>query len=82
MDQEHKLEVEKVISGQKVPEDCKCYRPGFGVTCRAKDVGLESHLECLEEHPFECTFSVGFGRFFFCRCPLRIYIAKKLGSNL
>jgi hypothetical protein len=44
--------------------------------CSAKDVGLESHLVCLEEHPFECKFAVSFGLRHFCHCTHRVHIAK------
>jgi hypothetical protein len=78
MKQEHKLELEQIIGGLQCPKDFKCYKMGFENLCKAKDVGLESHLECLEEHPFQCKFSVAFGRSYFCHCPLRIFLAKKL----
>jgi hypothetical protein len=46
--------------------------------CKAKDIGLETHIECLEEDSLECQFSVAFGGLYYCHCPLRIYIAKNL----
>ena len=79
MKQEHKRELGQIIgelhSAQKI---FKCYRMGFDDLCKAKDVGLESHLECLEERPFQYKFSVAYGRAYFCRCPLRVFLAKKL----
>jgi hypothetical protein len=78
MKQEHKLELEQIIGGLQCPKDFKCYKMGFENLCKAKDVGLESHLVCLEEHSFECKFSVAFGRSYFCHCPLRVFLTKKL----
>jgi hypothetical protein len=78
MKQEHKRELEQIIDELKCPEDFKCYRMGFDDLCKAKDVGLQSHIECLEERPFQCKFSVAYGRAYFCHCPLRVFIAKKL----
>jgi hypothetical protein len=45
--------------------------------CKARDIGLESFLICLEENSQKCTFSVYFGAVHFCQCPLRAYIANK-----
>jgi hypothetical protein len=36
-------------------------------------------VECLEEKPFICKFAVPFGDSYYCRSPLRVYMAKKLG---
>ena len=71
-------ELKEIIGGMKCPKDFKCYRSGFKNLCKAKDIGIESHLECLEDDPYECNFSISFGYSFVCRCPLRVYIAKEI----
>jgi len=78
MDQNYKKEIEKIIGEMKCPIDFRCYKTGFENLCKAKDIGIESYLECLEKDPQRCKFSVSFGHSYFCHCPLRIYIAKKL----
>jgi hypothetical protein len=83
MEQDIKKEVEEIIGRLQCPKDFKCYRLGFKDLCKAKDTGLKSFLECLEEDPRLCTFSVRIlpmrmGGSYYCECPLRIYIAKKL----
>jgi hypothetical protein len=78
MDEDLKKEIKKIIGDMQCPENFKCCKSGFEAVCKAKDVGLESHLVCLEENPFECPFSVSFGRAYYCHCPLRVYVAKKL----
>ncbi|MES0349630.1 MAG: hypothetical protein ABUK19_02820 [Desulfobacteria bacterium] len=79
MEQAHVQEVEEVMYEIGLPKDFKYYKPGVGFTCKAKDVGMESYIVCLEEHPLECKFSVGFfGDRFYCECPLRVYVAKML----
>ncbi len=78
MEQDHQKEIERIIGQLKCSKDFECYTSGFETLCKAKDVGMESHLQCLEEHPFECKLSVVFGGVHYCSCPLRIYIAKKL----
>ncbi len=78
MEQEQEKELKKVIGSLSCPKDFKCYKQGFKTLCKAKDVGLESLLECLEEHSYECPLSVSFGGLYYCSCPLRVYIAKNL----
>ena len=74
----HKPQIEEIIGGMKCPRDFKCYESGFEDLCKAKDIGLESFSKCLEEDPLECTFAFSFGYSHFCKCPLRVYIAKTL----
>ena len=59
--------------------DVQCYTSPFDVLCKAEDIGIESHVRCLEENSQVCQFSVPFGYAHFCQSPLRIYICKKLG---
>jgi len=78
VEQDHKKQIEEIIGGMKCPRDFKCYKSGFENLCKAKDIGIESFLKCLEENPQECKFSLSFGYSYLCQCPLRIYIVKKL----
>ncbi len=78
MEQEYEKELKEIIGEMKCPKRFKCCWSGFEVLCKAKDVGSESFLECLEEDPSDCTFSISFVNTYLCKCPLRIYIAKKL----
>ena len=80
MEQAHVQGVEEVMHETELPKDFKYYKPGVGFTCKAKDVGMESYLSCLEEHPLECKFSVGFfGERYYCKCAVRVYICKNIG---
>jgi len=47
--------------------------------CKAKDVGAESFLICLDEKALTCKF-ISVKRGYICECPLRIYISKKFGK--
>jgi hypothetical protein len=78
MEQDHKKQIEEIIGKIECPKDFKCYKSGFDNLCLAKDIGIESFLECLERNPQKCKFSFSFGLSYFCQCPLRVYIAKKL----
>ena len=71
-------ELEEIIDGMQCPKDYACYRSGDERLCRARDIGMESILVCLETNTVACKFSVTFGGLNFCQCPLRVYIAKKL----
>jgi len=78
MEQNLEREIEEIIDGMKCPKDFKCYRSGLENLCKARYIGIEAVLECLEENPEECKFSFLFGNVYFCMCPLRNYIFKKL----
>jgi hypothetical protein len=77
MELDYKKELEKVVGDLVCPKDFKCCTEGLENLCKATDVGLESHIECLEQNSFECPFTVPFGGLYYCECPLRVYIAKK-----
>jgi hypothetical protein len=78
MDEGYEKEIEEIIGGMKCPKDFICYKSGFEVLCRAEDVGIGTLVVCLEENPRKCKFSLPRLPLYICKCPLRIYIAKKL----
>jgi hypothetical protein len=79
-DEVTKVEIEEIISGLECPKDFVCCKSGFEVLCKARDIRLESYVVCLEEDGGNCKFSTHFGtrHDWFYKCPLRVYIAKKL----
>ena len=78
MEQIDKKEIEEIIGQMTCPKEFKCYKSGLEVLCKAQDVGIELLLLCLEKNPLQCQFSFRFADRYFCECPLRVYIAKKL----
>lgn len=70
-------EVEEIIARTDCPKDFKCYKSGFDEVCKARDIGLDAFLVCLEDDPPDCTFSLTYGKKYFCQCPVRIEIARK-----
>ncbi len=78
MEPEHRKKIEEIIGAMSCPKDFKCCESDLANVCKAKDIGIESFLECLEEDPRCCKFALSFGDAYLCQCPLRIYIAKKL----
>ncbi len=80
MENEVKKKIEKLMKVLQCPKDFICYKSGLETLCKAKKFGIHSLLECLEENPQECPFSITFKTASFCECPLRIYIRKTLGK--
>jgi hypothetical protein len=80
MDQDIKKKIKEIIGDIKCPREFCCLKTGFDKTCKTKDVGLKDFLECLEEDGPLCQFSVSYGSNYYCSCPLRVYICKKLGK--
>jgi hypothetical protein len=73
--EEHKTEIEKIISGMECAEGFKCYQSGFKNLGHTKDIGIDSFVECLETRTKGCQFS---GMSHLCKCPLRVYLANKM----
>lgn len=79
LEPDQKNELEEIIGEIKCPKDFKCYKSGLKALCQAKDIGVDSLLECLEEDPEGCKFSFAFyGYSYFCQCPVRVYVSKRL----
>ena len=80
MEQSHKQEIEEIISQTACPKNFICYKERFHSLCKAKDVGLDAYVLCLDSNPNGCTFSVRYGYSYYCPCPLRVYVAKHFGK--
>jgi hypothetical protein len=80
MEPDIEKKINEIIEGFACPKGFKCCREGLENLCKAEDVGLQWYLLCLEPHPQECKFSVLVANKYLCECPLRVYIAKKLGK--
>ena len=78
MDEDQRKEIEEILGQMQCPKNFICYESGLETLCRARDIGVEMFLECMEEDPKRCSFSVPLGVASLCQCSLRIYIAKKL----
>jgi len=79
-DASNKKEIEEIMGEVQCPKHFICYESGLDTLCRARDIGLERFLECMEEDPKKCSFSVPLGVASLCQCPHRVYICKKLGK--
>ena len=74
----NRTELQEIIADLSCPKDFQCYKSGFQVLCKARDIGLQTFVECLEEHPCNCTFSFSLYGWNYCRCPVRVYVVKNL----
>lgn len=75
-----KCEIEKIISKMACSKDFRCCKSNFKQLSKVEDVGIESFIKCLENDAWQCEFAFAFGDCYLCKCPLRIYILKKLGK--
>lgn len=60
------------------PKAFECCTEGLENLSRAEDVGMQVIVRCLEPNSGECSFSASFGHSYYCSCPLRVYMCKKL----
>jgi hypothetical protein len=77
MKEADRKKVEEIMAGMKCPHDFKCAEAGFEHLCKAKSIGPDGFLECLDENHASCAFAYSFGEVPLCLCPLRVYMAKK-----
>jgi len=80
MKEEDRRKIEAIIGQLNCQKNFKCATSGFENLCKAKDIGIDTHLQCHDNAPFLCGFSLKVDREYFCSCPLRVYLAKHLGK--
>jgi len=78
MEQDYEKLLRETIGDLECPRGFKCITEGLEKLCEAEELGPDLLVECLEENPSACLFSLHFGNRYYCECPLRIYICKKL----
>lgn len=78
VEEKHKKRIEEIMAEMDCPKDFQCHKNGFERLCKAKDAGMPGYVDCLEENALDCEFRVPFGVDAFCRCGVRVYIAKEL----
>ena len=79
MKEDMEKKAREIVGDLQCPKDFKCCKGGFNNLCKAKDIGMETFLKCLEEKP-RCKFACRIGYSNYCTCPLRIHIIKHLGK--
>jgi hypothetical protein len=74
----HAENIDKIKLSMKCPKAFECHKSDFSKLCKVRDLGLTGLVECLTDHQDECVFAIPFGFGHFCKCPLRVYLAKEL----
>lgn len=69
-------QTEETVPGIDLLVACKRYKPGIGVSCKARDVGLDSYVQCLEKDSNICPFSMSYADTYYCASSARVYFAK------
>jgi hypothetical protein len=76
MEKTHIQQTKETLAGQKLLAECERYKPGVGFICKAKDIGLDSFVQCLEKDSHLCVFSIRYAHSYFCKSPARVQAAK------
>jgi hypothetical protein len=80
IEQPYQKEIEEIMSGMKCSKEFICYTSGFKRLCNAKDIGIEAYVECFEKILPYCSFAFPFASVYLCKCPMRVFIAKKFNK--
>jgi hypothetical protein len=74
-------QVDEIRKRMKCSKGFHCAESGFEKLCKAIDIGLKRHLLCLESASASCDFLLLLDRKYYCACPLRVHLTKKLQKN-
>lgn len=80
--QEDSKRIQQIMGEMECLKNFQCAQDGFEDLCRVRDFGDDKAVQCLEETSPPCHFAGVYDYGFqmrFCRCPLRVYVAKNLG---
>ncbi len=61
MEQDIETKINEIIDGFECPKGFSCCTGGFEKLFEAEEIGPDLLLECLEENPSACSFSLHFG---------------------
>jgi hypothetical protein len=79
LDAEIRAGIEGKKTGMACPEGFLCVEKGCGIVCSVKDIGLTKYVVCEDGNSPLCKFKLAFGSTNFCRCAMRVHIARELG---
>ena len=75
---QQKQKMEEIASEIDCPKDFICFKSEPEELHRARSIGIEGYLNCLEDNSQECEFALPFGEGYLCKCPVRVYIAQNI----
>ena len=76
---EDREKIKELLGEIECPSEFKCAASGFRYICNAGKNEKTCEIRCLEEIPENCVFAEPMDGEFRCGCPLRRYVAEKLG---
>ncbi len=65
--------LDRLLGGLACKKGVTCATSGVERLCRARRIGTDDLLECLEDER-NCTFATRLGRFWMCGCPVRLHL--------
>lgn len=78
MEKKHIKQIKKIMDEIECEKDFACYKSEFKNHPKAKNIGIQSFVECLEKNAMFCKYSLSFGDSYLCRCPLALYFVKNI----
>jgi len=78
MQEDYLKQLEDIKSQIDCAKKYRCTELGFHEVCKAKDIGAEHYLQCLEALDIarQCKFTLSYGEIYLCKCAVRVYIEK------
>ena len=74
--QDNRLEMDRIRDSLCCEKGFPCCDADFSLAGKVKVIAGGRLLDCLEADAVKCRCALPFGDGFFCRCPLRKYIAQ------
>ena len=78
MGKRRKAEIERIKADMSCTKDFSCTSSSFSQGGRVEVFASGQLLECREADAASCGLSLSFGDGFYCKCPLRTYLAGVL----
>ena len=75
---DQRADIENIKLSMECPQGFECEKSNFTKLPKVRDLGITDMVQCLSDEPEQCTFAVPFGFGHFCKCPLRVYLAREL----
>jgi len=77
---QQRQEIEEMMPNIRCDKQFDCYRSEFGRLGPVRITAGGKLIECQSAGRQLCAFAIPFGKFAFCTCPLRGYIARNFGQ--
>ena len=82
MGENYEKEIQEIMAKMECPRDFACCKLDHQPRCEVKDVELNNHLQIEGDYDFFCKYLVVSNGVRYCKCPLCVYLTKKLGPSI